>query len=243
MKKILAAIITLSLVACGSQSEISNETVKKPETQSSRLSAEDNQIVDKIWYMESSKVDTLIEKMKSIPASEQDAFVLAALEKEKVVTESQKIKSQGYRDSISDWASLSNEERLLCVGNPSACLKIRSAATYAENEAFNVFPDGARHGRQDAFRHALWNAVMTTEISYWWAEHWSNAHESDAPNNNEREMDYYNNSVGRSASWSGASRYSLSTTIKQKLLNQQLVCQNGAYETAPLKATNNYPCF
>jgi hypothetical protein len=74
----------------------------------------------------------------------------------------------------------------------------------AARDAFTMtdsqFPNTRNHNDcGDAFRHAYWNASMTIRIGAYYAELFASAHESDTPADRvrEREMDLFNNSVGR----------------------------------------------
>ncbi|MFA9397215.1 MAG: hypothetical protein ACERKV_02985 [Clostridiaceae bacterium] len=59
--------------------------------------------------------------------------------------------------------------------------------------------NGYHNDNADAFRHSLWNALMSKHCGTSYAERFANAHETDNPNNDklERDMDINNNSVGR----------------------------------------------
>lgn len=66
--------------------------------------------------------------------------------------------------------------------------------------AGNTMTDGqfANDGHQDAVRHALWNATMTSQFGADWTEAYGTAHEMIEGNPAAREaMDLYNNGVGR----------------------------------------------
>ena len=59
------------------------------------------------------------------------------------------------------------------------------------------------NGNGDAFRHAVWNFLMTTHcmVGPYWAQRWGDAHEDGDPANLENPMeaamDKWNNAVGR----------------------------------------------
>jgi hypothetical protein len=57
---------------------------------------------------------------------------------------------------------------------------------------------GAHNGKQDAFRHALWNALNARDIGEGDAKKFANAHEATPKQpDEERKMDLHNNAVGR----------------------------------------------
>lgn len=72
-------------------------------------------------------------------------------------------------------------------------------------------------GREDAFRHAYWNALLTERFGAEWAERYTTAHEAIDGNSPQREaMDLYNNEVGREVAlrYPGASQEQLRTAIE-----------------------------
>ena len=53
-------------------------------------------------------------------------------------------------------------------------------------------------GHNDAFRHAYWNARLTSEFGAEWTAQFTTAHEGNNPGSSTREaMDLYNNQIGR----------------------------------------------
>ncbi|MBF6179581.1 DUF6973 domain-containing protein [Nocardia otitidiscaviarum] len=70
--------------------------------------------------------------------------------------------------------------------------------TQATNTAQEVFPDSVNDGQGDAFRHAYWNALMTTHFSEEFAARYATAHEYSGGQPSHREaMDLHNNDLGR----------------------------------------------
>lgn len=53
--------------------------------------------------------------------------------------------------------------------------------------------------KNDAYRHAYWNAINTRDFGYGFAKIWADAHESEDPPaiQLETQMDFWNNEVGR----------------------------------------------
>lgn len=84
-------------------------------------------------------------------------------------------------------------------------------------------------GHNDAFRHAYWNARMTSEFGENWAKQYATAHEAVTTNINNssvREaMDLYNNEVGRQIALANpnASPAELADKVKQALDEGRLV--------------------
>lgn len=92
---------------------------------------------------------------------------------------------------------------LLCAQNVSVCNKVRLAKDAAFEFAATAElcrPTSSGHNdEKDAVRHAYWIADVTARADSLWAKRWGDAHE-DRPDNPalEREMDLFNNAVGRS---------------------------------------------
>ncbi|QGY45265.1 hypothetical protein GM418_16775 [Maribellus comscasis] len=74
-------------------------------------------------------------------------------------------------------------------------------AQFATWEAENLFPNSLYNGKGDAFRHAYWNALNRIDLGYELAESLTTAHENKPSTYHfsykEKEMDLFNNEVGR----------------------------------------------
>jgi hypothetical protein len=84
-------------------------------------------------------------------------------------------------------------------------------------------------GHTDAFRHAYWNARLTSEFGAEWTTQFTTAHEGSNPGNSTREaMDLYNNQVGRQIAVNNpnASPTELADLVKKALDNGDLVVVN-----------------
>ncbi|MFE4713775.1 DUF6973 domain-containing protein [Paenibacillus sp. NPDC056722] len=118
----------------------------------------------------------------------------------------------GYAEQ---WAQLTSFEKGLAIASPAQALVVNTcrnkANTYA---AESIYKDQKGNGTaKDAYRHAIWNALMSKYISKQAAELWANAHEEqDDPgyydrytdgikNSEHTRMDYHNNQKGRDC-WS-----------------------------------------
>ena len=110
-----------------------------------------------------------------------------------------------YEDSIIEkflsefpqWAELTDAEKQFIRDNPLAAWAFAKDAKQAKTEARQRFSDGGWNDDRDAFRHALWNALMAYSHGSPLALQFSDAHEN-YPNNppGERAMDLHNNAVG-----------------------------------------------
>jgi hypothetical protein len=103
----------------------------------------------------------------------------------------------------------------------------QDARNNAYTEADNRFPQGSHDDdHNDAFRHAFWNALMTTDIGEGFASQFATAHEGVPGNPPNREaMDLYNNEVGRriASDNPGASHSELADLIEQAINNGELL--------------------
>lgn len=89
---------------------------------------------------------------------------------------------------------------------------------------------GAEDGHQDAFRHAYWNARMTSEYGVDFAAAFGTAHEGVAGNPSDREaMDLYNNEVGRKIASENpdASPQELADLVQQAIEDGEMLVIDG----------------
>ncbi len=90
-------------------------------------------------------------------------------------------------------------------------------------------------GHNDAFRHAYWNARLTSEFGETWTKQFTTAHEGNNPGSSTREaMDLYNNEVGRkiAVDHPGASPAQLADYVAKALSDGQLVVIDKAVHLA-----------
>lgn len=92
-----------------------------------------------------------------------------------------------------------SEAAILHELSPTEQIRFRELRDEAFAAGEERFPAGeGDDNHQDAFRHAYWNALMTSQHGPEWTERFANAHESVAGNPALREtMDLYNNNIGR----------------------------------------------
>jgi hypothetical protein len=96
-----------------------------------------------------------------------------------------------------------------------------------QNAARESWP--AKDGHTDAFRHAYWNARLTSEFGAEWTAQFTTAHEGSSIGNSTGEaMDLYNNQVGRQIALSNpkASPAELADLVKKALDNGDLLVLN-----------------
>ncbi|MFS4456722.1 DUF6973 domain-containing protein [Maribacter sp. 2304DJ31-5] len=100
-------------------------------------------------------------------------------------------------------------------------------AQKASWKAKELFPNSLRNGKGDAFRHAYWNGLNEILLGDALATNLATAHEDKPPiyaySNKEKQMDLFNNSVGRSRSnWLSNGYSSLSESILDAMSNGEL---------------------
>jgi hypothetical protein len=84
-------------------------------------------------------------------------------------------------------------------------------------------------GHRDAFRHAYWNALLTSEFGEEWTENYATAHEGLPGNPSTREaMDLYNNEVGRNIAIENpdADDEELADLVKEAVENGEMLVVN-----------------
>lgn len=127
--------------------------------------------------------------------------------------------------------------------NALAHMEIEDKASNAAKESFGgTGPDGKQNGgtgdnHRDAFRHAYWNALMSTQFGEHWAEQVGTGHErrpDDPEVDPQKEaraeaMDLYNNKIGREIANSlgpDASDEDVRVAVEQAVRDGKLVMFN-----------------
>lgn len=136
---------------------------------------------------------------------------------------------QGGRDV---WDSLTNDEKKFVIQHTDDAWQFLVASNEATAETASRFSqqDGRDGARGNAFRHALWNALMAQRASEDLVQEFAWAHENyprnpDDPRQNQfRNMDIHNNTVGRQigAANLSATRAELANLVMQALNNGSL---------------------
>lgn len=181
----------LLLTACGvtNTPSISNEATSKDE------------LISLLWRLPESNVrelntalDAELLKRPNMTEEEKNTLAFSLLKRqagsipEVGLLEPQ----QGY-----PWGVLTPAENRLCRSNAYNCARTKGFSDTAKNTAPNWFREGAYLGKQDAFRHGYWNALMRFHLGHTWAYNFATAHESETPPGSDRTMDLRNNIEGR----------------------------------------------
>jgi hypothetical protein len=67
----------------------------------------------------------------------------------------------------------------LCEKNYLRCPTYLAVSLWASLTSNSTFPRD--EGRQNAFRHCIWQAILTFKLGHQTAQEWGNAHEMDQP--------------------------------------------------------------
>lgn len=92
---------------------------------------------------------------------------------------------------------ITSDEFWLLAAYPKYISATKSASDEASYRANVVWPGNQQDTKADAFRHSYWNALLSKRIAPWWAIAYTDAHESESPDNTAKRMDLNNNNVGR----------------------------------------------
>lgn len=115
-----------------------------------------------------------------------------------------------YDETVAQWNALTTSEKVLAVLSPGQALLVDNCRAWAlsyttQSKWGNLYGNGTRN---DAFRHAMWNVLMSKYIGKGDAENWASAHEKQTDeyfnrytdgisNRDHSRMDYHNNAKGR----------------------------------------------
>ncbi|MGX8704231.1 MAG: DUF6973 domain-containing protein [bacterium] len=94
---------------------------------------------------------------------------------------------------------LNDAEKEMAARHPLQAVQVYLAASKAEQMTVQLYGNNGYQDDADAFRHCLWNALMKKSIGEDAAREWANAHEFTSEGI-DREMDLFNNEVGRDIS-------------------------------------------
>lgn len=111
--------------------------------------------------------------------------------------------------SYSDWTNLTTAEKLLVASDPVSALITNSCKEKAYQYTKDKFGYNGLGDKSDGYRHGIWNALMSRDISKAWAEAYATAHEAKSQTElnqkaadgyyeyQHRDMDLHNNQEGR----------------------------------------------
>lgn len=130
----------------------------------------------------------------------------------------------------SEWDRLNNYEKALIVSSPANAYLTKITRTKAFDYTKSEYSRNGLGDRSDAFRHAIWNALMSKYVSELWAYQFGTAHEQKSEaelnkiakdGNREREhqkMDLHNNREGRDCwHWNDSILYTSDAELIQRV--------------------------
>lgn len=113
---------------------------------------------------------------------------------------------------------LNTKERSLAKNHPLQAVQVYNASQTAVAKTTSVYGRNGFQDNSDAFRHCLWNALMKKSIGTTAAKNWATAHEYNSKGI-DKEMDLFNNAVGRSINVSNKSIDGILKLVKSKVKN------------------------
>lgn len=144
---------------------------------------------------------------------EQEAFLILFVEEGGI----RNIKNtRGLGDYIPGYNNLNKAEKELLLQHPLQAIQVFNCANKATDITVEYYGSSGWQDNSDAFRHCIWNALMKKAIGESAAEAWATAHEDEA-SGIDKEMDLFNNIVGRGISVSGKSDSQIAEAVKGKV--------------------------
>ena len=143
-----------------------------------------------------------------------------------------------YQETRAQWNTLTDKEKSLVIIEPRKAMATKALANQAYDMTQDEFGYNGLGDKSDGFRHGVWNALMTRDITRAWADLYATAHGSgktkkqlekkaaDGYKEKEhRKMDLHNNAVGRDVinwydTFLNVSDKKLKKRVKAKLTNK-----------------------
>lgn len=126
--------------------------------------------------------------------------------------------SRGIGDLVSGFNSLNSAEKKLALKHPLQAIKVYDCASKATNATIEYYGTNGWQNNSDAFRHCCWNALMKKAMNESAAEEWATAHEYES-SGLDKEMDLFNNAVGRSINVADKNDSEIYNTVKDKVVS------------------------
>lgn len=179
----------------------------------------------------SRALDAYIAKNPESTEAEQEAFLIQFVESGNLRVARN---ARDIGDYIPGFGNLNSTERELALKHPIQAVTVYNCANKATDATIAYYGTNGWQDNSDAFRHCCWNALMKSAMSESDANTWATAHEADS-SGIDKEMDLFNNSVGRSIDVSGKSDSQIYEAVKAKvtggscrrIVNSELVPTDG----------------
>lgn len=146
---------------------------------------------------------------------EQEEFLIQFVESGKL---RQVRNSRGIGDIIPGFNNLNPAEKELVLKYPLQAIKVYNCANKATEATIEYYGINGWQDNSDAFRHCCWNALMKKAIGESAADVWATAHEYESTGL-DKEMDLYNNAVGRSIDVTNKSDPEIYSAVKDKIVD------------------------
>lgn len=179
----------------------------------------------------SQALDEFVAENIESTEAEQEAFLIQFVESGGLRAARS---TRGIGDYIPGYGNLNSAERELALKHPIQAVTVYDCANKATDATIAYYGKNGWQDNSDAFRHCCWNALMKSAMSASDANAWATAHEADS-SGIDKDMDLFNNSVGRSINVSGKSDSEIYEAVKGKvkggscrrIVNNKLVATDG----------------
>ncbi len=192
------------------------------ETKNEIMSVSDLEILSVV-------LEDYVEEYPYSTEAEQDEFLQAFIVQGGLENNITTYSVGDYLPGIKD---LNSKERDLASKHPVQAVKVYNASKSATNHTLEVFGYNGWQDNSDAFRHCLWNALMTKSMDASAAKEWATAHEAES-SGIDKQMDLYNNTIGRVIDVSEMSESEIVSEVKSKVKNGNCIriINNALYPT------------
>lgn len=232
--KALAVAAIISLMG-GSVLQVSAAEVKNNEGQTYQSEAKYNFADEVTTFADlgcmSRALEAYVAENPESTEAEQEAFLIQFVESGGLRAARS---SRGIGDYIPGYGSLNSAERELALKHPIQAVTVYNCANKATDATIAYYGTNGWQDNSDAFRHCCWNALMKSAMSASDADAWATAHEAES-SGIDKDMDLFNNAVGRSINVSGKSDSEIYEAVKGKvkggscrrIVNNELVATDG----------------
>lgn len=232
--KALAVAAIISLMG-GSVLQVSAAEVKNKEGQTYQSEAKYNFAEEVTTFSDlgcmSRALEAYVAENPESTEAEQEAFLIQFVESGGLRAARS---SRGIGDYIPGYGSLNSAERELALKHPIQAVTVYNCANKATDATIAYYGTNGWQDNSDAFRHCCWNALMKSAMSASDADAWATAHEAES-SGIDKDMDLFNNAVGRSINVSGKSDSEIYEAVKGKvkggscrrIVNNELVATDG----------------
>lgn len=194
MKKVLIATVVSSLITIISPLSTFAASTSLP----SNMHEQETTNLEQLQASSSFSVDEFLSdaRFNELPKTEENTILFKGIEDFKnenpnlsneqivehfnwTVDEAKNFSTLGfYEETKATWSTLTPAEKLLVVGDPGMGYATISTRDKAYSYTLTNYGHSGAGDESDAFRHAVWNALMCKHISKMWANLMATAHEN-----------------------------------------------------------------